>query len=380
MVNSELANISHTKENFGGAKKSTFKRLAALTLVSMALSSPIEGDAIIDANKLKPNNTISGLESAPSLKIDFNRDWKSYGEKDKEAIKIEYRNLFMGKYVGDVDRFLSEGKELFREILRDFDETRQASLKKELEEKGVTGKPWIDFGAKVLFSWENSWKNNLNEKNRWQNYVDRNYIINLCLTKDVSKVTCKENKDPGILIVNCEASVEDGFIEALDRYKKDGIPNIVEILTNNGVCVFSSIYIEQPNLLATFDEYGAIYMNNDVKYGIPDEIMANVIQSFIYRESLGGAHLKLFALFGNNRDHFLLEATKEVLASESYLKLYKKTKDKKYLILSESIISEAKKVASYTNSTMDDVDLKANVAFMKYFKIVETLTGDGWIK
>lgn len=383
MVNAESEDYSNPRENFGGAKKGTFKRLTALTLVSMALSAPIVGEAIVDAKKLIPTNEAFELGSMPSSEMDFEGDWEKISDSQKTKIKNTLVNLFEGEYEGGVgtDAFVIETKPFINDIVKENEEKMLAPYRIELKEKGVTDEEWVYFGANLLNAWDKSLNVGNNVSNKFQNYIERDQILDICLKKDVSKVLLRVDGNPGVLMVNCNEKVEKALKGGINWYQKNKVPDIVDKLSDNGMCIFCPLIFQDPGpLYGTFNTYGVFFINitKERLKELDDRGLEFNFERMAYVESIGIQYLKFMDSINYRYDYFTVTVTKDVLARDSADEMFKLTNIKEYKSFASHYNNQAIAAEELIGKSLDNaIDVRAHIKYMIEMDIFKPLSDEG---
>lgn len=308
-------------------------------------------------------------EDSPEAALDSYR--KLAGEIDWEDFKLapvvvtqEYKNQV-------IDEILDYQKpeptpiptEQVQDILEAWKEETFGPYRQELKDLGAEDKDRINFGAKMLYAWDNSkgmkgWNDG---KEKFQNHLSREEIIDFVLTGENEDVFCDENGKPMVWQViadkKAEPRVEQAFKASLEWYADNGAPDALESMCNNGFCIFFAAVSDPergPGFLLT--EHGIISPNMDsenIKI-LKDKGLRNILNMGLMVESYGIAYLQIvkalglsgFSLVGN------AEVVKSLMAAyvaESMTSVYKE-----YVIYSEEFFGKAENFANNFSLSLDD--------------------------
>lgn len=275
-------------------------------------------------------------------------------------------------------------------------ESENAELQQYRDEalaRGVEKGSWSESCAKVMRVYDLS-KPILEEdgipktkgENSWQTNITRDQLFEIFLKKDKSKFALDSEGNPDILIIQNKVvdknnKIGKAFNVMIDRYKKNGVSDIVNILSDNGMCVFCPItFDERGALTATYNEYGGCYIN--ITKGrlkeVSSDSLVNILERFAYAESLGISNTRFRLIHGMGVDWFLEEATKRVLAGEACKDMYLKTGTKRFLDLSDVYFAGAQDAANKVNLSLNSTDLQSNIRFIKINNLARSLSPDGW--
>ncbi len=252
------------------------------------------------------------LKTEDSLEVALNSYRKPAEEIDGEDFKLtqivvtqEYKN-----YV--IDEILDYQKpeptpiptEQVQDILEAWKEETFGPYRQELKDLGAEDKDRINFGARMLYAWDNSkglagWDDG---KDKFQNHLSREEIVNYVLTGESEDVFYDEDGKPMVWQVNMTGRMKKAFRAAIDWYEDNGAPDALESVCNNGFCVLFTAMTDPergPNSVC-LTEHGIISPNKNEENikDIPDENLRNQFIGHLFVESYGIAYYQLVNALG----------------------------------------------------------------------------------
>lgn len=253
--------------------------------------------------------------------------------------------------------------EKVKNILEAWKEETFGPYRQELKELGAEDKDRINFGAKMLYAWDNSkglagWDDG---KEKFQNHLSREEIIEFVLTGENEDVFCDENGKPMVWQIiadkKAEPRVRRAFKASLDWYTDNGAPDALESMCNNGFCIFFAAVNNPERGPGSFllTEHGIISPNMDsgnIKI-LKDKGLRDVLTRGLMVESYGVAYYQIVKSLGLSGFDPLgnCEVIKSLMAA--YVAESMSNFDKEYVVYAEEFSGEAKTFANSFGLSLD---------------------------
>ena len=291
--------------------------------------------------------------------------------------------------------------ETIRKLMVENEDRKYGDYRQQLREAGCEDEDRIEICAKWMYAVDNnSAKYGGGAKTSradgkygfLENYVSNEQIINYALTGEGLNVYCDKEGKPKFLLVHTDKRNEKAFRAAIEWYEKHGAENVVEVLSDNGFCVwFPYVFSEDTGFGAALlrSSTGVISQNADeasIKK-FKDEGLRNGAISILAVESMGIGHGQVMhSLVDHNAGLYYelsfsgahLEIVKALMMGYNYDLLFKQTKEKRYQMLSESKMGMAEDWAQRLNSSVNDPYVIRQLEMMTLGGLSKPLGGDNW--
>ena len=288
--------------------------------------------------------------------------------------------------------------ETIRKLMVENEDRKYGDYRQQLREAGCEDEDRIEICAKWMYAVDNnSAKYGGGAKTSradgkygfLENYVSNEQIINYALTGEGLNVYCDKEGKPKFLLVHTDKRNEKAFRAAIEWYEKHGAENVVEVLSDNGFCVwFPYVFSEDTGFGAALLRWttGVISQNADeasIKK-FKDEGLKNGIVGILGVESMGIGHGQMMdSLVGDDLFEFTfsgadLEIVKSLMMGYNCEYLFKKDGDKVYKIISDDLLGMAESFAQRFGETLDDPYMIRQLEMMTLGGLSEPLGGDNW--
>lgn len=362
--------------------KDKLKRTVALGLTGLALSGPMTGEVRGEQNPMNPPTTTTEKGEMPSQETEL------VSEEEKKQLR---------KMIMDFEGVKSEDLpyETIRKLMVENEDRKYGDYRQQLREAGCEDEDRIAICAKWMYAVDNYEKgvmknSKADEKYRYiKTYINNEQIINYALTGEGLNVYCDKEGKPRFLLVHTDKRNEKAFRAAIEWYEKHGAENVVEVLSDNGFCVwFPCLFHEDIGFgAATFDSSTGVINQNADEASIKkfkDEGLKNGIVGILGVESMGIGHGQMMdSLVGDDLFEFTfsgadLEIVKSLMMGYNCEYLFKKDGDKMYKIISDDLLGMAESFAQRFGETLDDPYMIRQLEMMTLGGLSEPLGGDNW--
>ena len=372
---------SNFEVNKSFSLKNTLKRATASLLVAGALSGPMTGEVRAEQNPLTPPSTTTETGTMPSQETLVSEEEKS----QLRTMIMDFDNVDSADLPYDT----------IRKLMVENDNRKYESYRQQLREAGCQNEETIITCAKWMYAVDNYaggvMKNSKADNNYGyiKNYVTQDQIINYALTGEGLNVYSDKEGNPKFLLVHTDKKNEKAFRAAIDWYQQNGAENVIEVLSENGFCIwFPYVFHEDTGFgAATFDFSTGVVNQNADEASIKkfkDEGLRNGAIRILGTESMGIAHGRIMdALVGDNLYEFTfsgsdLEIVKSLMISYNYEFLFGKKKGKLYKDFSDSFFSLAQDFAQRFGSSINDPYVVRQLEMMTLGGLTKPLGGDNW--
>lgn len=356
------------------------KKTIALGLVISALSGPMVGQVRAESDVGLPSATITEVGLMPSQEV----------KPVSEAEKTELRKMIMDfKGVDSMDL----PYETIRRMVVEADDRKYSEYRQILRESGCTDSEVIEDHAKWMYGVDNDNDDTLNNSKTpegygfLRNYVTHKQIIHHALTGEGLNVYTENGKS--ILFVNTSEQGEKAFRAAIDWYKKNGVENIVDLLSEKGFCIWFPHFFQEdggPGTTLVVPEMGEINQNFDINYSrkMKDDGLRDQIIYILAVESIAISHGQvMMALTGDNLFEFThgldqLEIVKCLMMGYNFDYLYKKNGDEKYKMWSESYKSQAEYFVQMFNTSINNPYIVRQLEMMTIGGLTRPFGAENW--
>jgi len=361
--------------------KDKLKRTVALGLTGLALSGPMTGEVRGEQNPMNPPTTTTEKGEMPSQETLVSEEEKS----QLRTMIMDFDNVDSADLPYDT----------IRKLMVENDNRKYESYRQQLREAGCQNEETIITCAKWMYAVDNYaggvMKNSKADNNYGyiKNYVTQDQIINYALTGEGLNVYSDKEGNPKFLLVHTDKKNEKAFRAAIDWYQQNGAENVIEVLSENGFCIwFPYVFHEDTGFgAATFDFSTGVVNQNADEASIKkfkDEGLRNGAIRILGTESMGIAHGRIMdALVGDNLYEFTfsgsdLEIVKSLMISYNYEFLFGKKKGKLYKDFSDSFFSLAQDFAQRFGSSINDPYVVRQLEMMTLGGLTKPLGGDNW--
>ena len=375
---------SNFEVNKSFSLKNTLKRATASLLVAGALSGPMTGEVRAEQNPLTPPSTTTETGTMPSQETLVSEEEKS----QLRTMIMDFDNVDSADLPYDT----------IRKLMVENDNRKYESYRQQLREAGCQNEETIITCAKWMYAVDNnSVKYGGGAKTSradgkygfLENYVSNDQIINYALTGEGLNVYSDKEGNPKFLLVHTDKKNEKAFRAAIDWYQQNGAENVIEVLSENGFCIwFPYVFHEDTGFgAATFDFSTGVVNQNADEASIKkfkDEGLRNGAIRILGTESMGIAHGRIMdALVGDNLYEFTfsgsdLEIVKSLMMGYNCEELFKKDGDKRYKTISDDLLGMAQDFAQRFGSSINDPYVVRQLEMMTLGGLTKPLGGDNW--
>jgi len=365
--------------------KDKLKRTVALGLTGLALSGPMTGEVRGEQNPMNPPTTTTEKGEMPSQETEL------VSEEEKRQLRAMIMD-FEGVKSEDLPY------ETIRKLMAENEDRKYGDYRQQLREAGCEDEDRIEICAKWMYAVDN-YRGGVIKNSKADDkygyiktYVNNEQIINYALTGEGLNVYCDKEGKPKFLLVHTDKRNEKAFRAAIEWYEKHGAENVVEVLSNNGFCVwFPYVFNEDVGFGSAILEFntGVINQNMDKDFvnKFKDKVLVNGIISVLGVESMGIGHGQMMdSLLDHNAGLYYelslsgahLEIVKALMMGYNYDFLFRQTKENKYQILSDDKNGMAYDWAQRLNSSVNDPYVIRQLEMMTLGGLSKPLGGDNW--
>lgn len=255
-------------------------------------------------------------------------------------------------------------------------------FEEELRKGGVIDEDWVEWGAKVLFAYENIEYMTLG-MDKFTNYISRDEFIASVVAGKGENVFCDEDGKPLFLLVNFTDDMVDGLKAAAKKIEKSGITNLYDGWRDSGACIFYADIL-QPNLgklQALFNQWGVINFNID-ESSAKNASLTNIFARNSIVEPIGVAYSRVTRALEINYLEEIAGANwiggyGETIKDETTGKIMANLKDRDLKNFSKGMLKQAEHYASIHNLSLESDWSKRLTQLI--FEVVD-ITGEDLIK